>query len=188
MAYYIFVYKGQINGRGCAECVSDDWLNVEVTKEMFDNLGEYGNDYYIYENDEIVLNPNYEAIKLQEAKEAKYNEANDKAREYLENGNALYEFEEGKHIEATDGNIAKIGLRSTALILAEDFDTTFPWNTKEDENILINALQGKEIAEGLGAVQDEVWTVKFPAYLQAIDEAETVEEVEQIEIDYTRQQ
>ena len=65
MTYYIFVYKGQINGRGCSECVSDDWLNVEVTKEMFDALGEYGNDYYIYSDGEIALNPNYEQEQAQ---------------------------------------------------------------------------------------------------------------------------
>lgn len=121
---------------------------------------------------------------LNQAKENKYNEANDKAKEYLESGNALYEVEEGKHIEATDGNIAKIGLKSTALILAQDFTTTFPWNTKEDENIFLNALQGKEIAEGLGAVQDEVWTVKFPNYLAQIENAQTVEEVNNIVISY----
>lgn len=163
---------------------SSDVQNIEVSKEYYDNYQLYGSDYYIYDNGEIVVNPEYETTKLNEAKQAKYDEANEKAREYLESGEALYEFEEGKHIEATDGNIAKIGLKSTALILAQDFTTTFPWNTKEDENIFLNALTGKEVAEGLGVIQDEVWTVKFPNYLTQIDNAETVEEVEAIEINY----
>ena len=67
-----------------------------------------------------------------------------------------------------DGNIAKIGLKATALLIAQDFETTFPWNTKEDINIEINALEGKTIGEGLGAIQDYVWTVQFPEYVKAI--------------------
>ena len=129
-----------------------------------------------------------EEEKLQEAKEAKYTEANQKAFEYLESGNALFEFVQDEniyHIEATDGNIAKIGLKATALLIAQDYETTFPWNTKEDINIQINALEGQTIAEGLGNIQDKVWTVKFPAYNLAITEAETIEEVNAIEIDYT---
>ena len=126
---------------------------------------------------------------LQQAKENKYNEANNKAREYLETGSALFEFEKDEniyHIEATDGNIAKIGLKATALLLAQDYTTTFPWNTKEDININLNALEGKAIAEGLGAIQDEVWTVKFPYYITLIDNATTVDEVNAIVIDYTQ--
>ena len=125
--------------------------------------------------------------KLKEAKEAKYQEANTKARRYLESGEALFTFEKDEniyHIEATDGNIAKIGLKATALLMAGDTKTTFPWNTKEDINIQINALEGKFIAEGLGEVQDEVWTIKFPNYVNAINKAKTIKQVEAIEINY----
>ena len=128
--------------------------------------------------------------KLQEAKENKYKEAKDKAEEYLD-GEALFPVEkdgETYHIEATDGNIAKIGLKATALLIAQNFETKFPWNTKEDTNIMINALEGKAIAEGLGDIQDSVWTVQYNAYVEAIKEATTVEEVEAIEIVYTSEE
>lgn len=122
------------------------------------------------------------------AKQSKYQEANSGAFNYLQSGEALFPFIQNEttyHIEATDGNIAKIGLKATALLMAQDFETTFPWNTKEDLNIEINGLEGKAIAEGLGAVQNFVWVVQFPAYIKAIDDATTIEEVTAIEIRYT---
>ena len=128
-----------------------------------------------------------EEDKLNEAKEKKYQEANTKANDFLQSGEALFLFVQdgiNYHIEATDGNIAKIGLKATALLIAQDFETTFHLNTKEDINIEINALEGKTIGEGLGAIQDYVWTVQFPEYVKAIENAKTVEEVERIEIKY----
>lgn len=139
-------------------------------------------------NDELILNPDFEEEELLKAKQEKYNEANNKARDYLESGDALYPFVQNNvlyHIEATDGNIAKIGLKATSLLIVQDFETTFPWNTQEDITINLNALEGKNIAEGLGAIQDEVWTVKFPLYVSKIEEAQTIEEVKAINIDYT---
>lgn len=124
--------------------------------------------------------------KLQEAKQVKYEEASMKANNYLQGGEALFEFEEGKHIEATDGNIAKLGLSLINFILTQDTESTIPWNTKEDENVELNSAQLSVIVDGLKTVQAIVWTIKFPYYLQLIEEAETVEEVEAIEVDYTQ--
>lgn len=140
--------------------------------------------YYIIQDGELIINPDYDLEKLAIAKQDKYNEANNKATEYLEGGSALYEFEEDRHIEATSNNISKIGLRVANLVLKQDFTSTFPWNTKEDENIYLNAITGQEVAEGLGAIQDEVWTVKFPNYVAQIEAATTVEEVKAIEVNY----
>lgn len=128
--------------------------------------------------------PHYtEEEKFQIAKTAKYKEANSGAYTYLESGKALYEFEEGKHIEATDGNIAKF----TAYALGFIAGSTTPvvWSTKEDEIVTLNQEQVVDILQGLGAVQAQVWTVKYTAYVQAIEAAQTVEEIEAIVIDYT---
>jgi hypothetical protein len=46
---------------------SEDVQNIEVPEEYYNNARQYGNNYYIYENGEIVLNPNYE--QEQQAKE-----------------------------------------------------------------------------------------------------------------------
>ena len=123
--------------------------------------------------------------KLQEAKENKYNEANVKAREYLD-GEALFEFEEGKHIEATDGNIGKFTAYALAYVTGQLQPTdTVVWNTKEDETVELNQEQVSNILTGLGQVQAYVWAVQYNVYVEAIKEATTVEEVEAIEIVYT---
>ncbi len=143
--------------------------------------------YEIRETDEALEAWGYtEAEQLEQAKEAKYNEANTKAHEYLDGGNALFEFEEGKHIEATDGNIAKMTAYALAYITGQLQPTdTVVWNTKEDETVELNQEQIVLILVGLGQVQATVWAVKFPAYVQAIGEATTIEEVNAIIIDYT---
>ena len=141
---------------------------------------------YVLDGDEYVLkDAEYVSKKLQEAKEIKYAEANLKAFQYLESGKAVYEYAEGKSIEATDGNIAKLGLALVNFILQQDYTSTIEWNTKENENVQLNAELLQGIVAGLQAIQAEVWTIKFPVYNTQIAEAETVEEVEAIIIDYS---
>lgn len=125
-----------------------------------------------------------EEEKLISAKQNKYNEANEGAKKYLD-GDALYEFEEGKHIEATDGNIAKFTAYALAYITGQLQPTdTVVWNTKEDETVELNQEQVVSILNGLGQVQAYVWAVKFPYYVNLIESAQTLEEVQAIVIDY----
>ena len=143
-------------------------------------------DEYVLEGDEYILkDAEYIAEKLAEAKAAKYDEANRGAKKFLEDGEALFEFEEGKHIEATDGNIGKFTAYALAYVTGQLQPTdTVVWNTKEDETVELTAEQVNAILTGLGVVQASVWSVQFPAYVQAIEVAETIEEVEAIEIAY----
>lgn len=179
MSYYAFIKNNEINGCGQCPCSGDEIFCVEITEEIYNNI-----DHYLWNGTEIILNPNYDAKQLAKAKEAKYQEANLKAFEYLESGNAVYEFAEGKSIEATDGNIAKLGLALVNFILQQDYTSTIEWNTKENENVQLNAEQLQVIVAGLQAIQSNVWTVKFVAYNTAIEQAQTIEEVEAITINY----
>lgn len=121
--------------------------------------------------------------KLNEAKTDKYNEINNGARIYLESGEALFEVAEGKHIEATDGNIAK--LSAYALSFITGVQSEVYWNTKEDETISLNQEQLTQALMGLGEVQATVWNVKFPYYLKQLENATTVEEIKAITVDYS---
>lgn len=144
--------------------------------------------YEIRETEEALQAWGYtEEELLEQAKERKYREANQKAFQYLENGEAVFTYEEGKSIEATDGNIAKLGLSLVNFILTQDYTSTIEWNTKENENVQLNAEQLQVIVAGLQGIQAEVWTVKFVEYNTAIAEAQTLEEVNAIIIDYTAQ-
>ena len=146
---------------------------------VYTSVEETEENYILYDGTYLT-----ESEALEQAKQAKYTEANLKAFEYLESGEAVFTYEEGKSIEATDGNIAKLGLALVNFILTQDYTSTIEWNTKENENVQLNAEQLQVIVAGLQGIQSVVWTVKFPAYNLAISEAETIEEVNAIEIDY----
>lgn len=134
-------------------------------------------------NFEFTDTTEYIEKQLNLAKTDKYNEINNGARIYLESGNALFEIEEGKHIEATDGNIAK--LSAYALSFMTGVQSEVYWNTKEDETISLNQEQLTQALIGLGEVQATVWNVKFPYYLKQLESAATVEEVNAINVDYS---
>ena len=63
MKYYaIYNTKTEELSKAQCRCLNAECINMEVSKEVYDNLEKY-----IYQNGELVLNPNYEAE--QEAKE-----------------------------------------------------------------------------------------------------------------------
>ena len=123
--------------------------------------------------------------QLTDAKQSKYQEASSKAKSYLESGEACFVFTQGEndyHIEATDGNIAKMNAYLTGLQAGTFEEVT--WVSKEDEILTLNAEDVTTILLGLGQVQADVWSNQFLAYKNAIDEATTVEEINAIEINY----
>ncbi|MCD8377226.1 MAG: hypothetical protein LUB59_00395 [Candidatus Gastranaerophilales bacterium] len=127
----------------------------------------------------------YNTHRLSLRKEERLNEACNRAKEHLEGGYALYAVDDDNHIEATDGNIGKLTSYALAFItgtLSED--DTVEWTTKEDNVIELTQSGLSAALSGLGAVQAEVWNVKYPAYLEQINAAATLEELESIEIEY----
>lgn len=150
-----------------------------ITKEELDKDPKK----VIVQDGELVLNPDYPEIALQEAKEAKYNEALVGAKDFIEN-DAVYQFDENNSIEATDGNIGKM----TAYALGFQTGTIDKvyWTSKEDNVLELNAEDVLRILTGLGTIQSIVWNIKFVSYKNAIEEATTIEEVEAIVIDYTQ--
>ena len=48
---------------------SNDVQNIEVSEEVYNNAKEYGDNYYTYDEGEIVLNPNYEQEQEQKERE-----------------------------------------------------------------------------------------------------------------------
>lgn len=149
-------------------------------------------------NGELVFEEDVAEELLLEAKAAKYKEANEGARAYLESGEALYEMSwagmpnlqepvnKTYHIEATDGNIGKLSAYALGFITGQlgAGDVVY-WNTKEDETIALTQEQLGNALAGLGAVQAEVWNVKFPAYLARIEACTTADEVRGIVVDYS---
>ena len=153
----------------------------------------------------------FEREKLEKAKAIKYAEAASKAYSYLDDGKGLYEFTEGKHIEATDGNISKLtsymlelaqkeafyGAKDDLMVIVENILNMFngkihgeviQWSTQEDEVINLNVVQIVKILKGLAKIQSAVWCKKYKEYKQAIEEAQTIEAVKNIVIDYGKEE
>lgn len=130
--------------------------------------------------------------KLAEAKQAKLNEATDKAYSF-ENKDALITVSatnmmsrssETYHIEATLTNNIKLSAYGQSL----DETSTLPWNTKENVNVLLNKAACITLAGLMSRLNAKLWTVDFPTFLAQIEAAQSVEDVEAIEIVYQNPQ
>lgn len=124
-----------------------------------------------------MIDPDLGFLKAEKSKEAL-----DKANEYIAT-EALYEYEEGKHIEASTDNVAK--LTSYLLGLQQGIYKEIVWVTKEDEEVLLNLEQVIAILQGIARVQSEVWVVRYKHFINKINVAETADEIRAIIIDYT---
>ena len=179
--YFIFIKDNKTNGCGQCRCLNEEITNYEVSEELYNSFIE-NPEMYIWDGEAVIVDPDYNVKQLAKVKQEKYTEAKEKAYMYLESGEALYEFETGKHIEATDGNIGKF----TAYALKFMAGSTSPvvWSTKEDETVYLTAEQVNDILEGIGEVQAQIWTVQYNDYIVDINNAQTVEDVQAITINY----
>jgi hypothetical protein len=64
MSYYVFIQNGKINGCGQCEQLTQGVFNIEVNEEIYNNIEKY-----IYQDGEIILNPNYEEELEQKERE-----------------------------------------------------------------------------------------------------------------------
>lgn len=129
---------------------------------------------------DITDTPEYIAKHLAEAKEAKYKEALQKANEYQQNGSVEYK---NCVFEMSDSNRKNLSDTEEALKLMGETETT--WLDKDDNYIVltIEDIQYIRLNLILATIQ-QLWIVKYPHYKQLIEQAETIEEVEAIVIDY----
>lgn len=135
-------------------------------------------------NNEFVFadTPEWIANHLKEVKEIKMKEALDGAKSFIEN-EACYQFDENNSIEATDGNIGK--LAAYALGFSTGAMQEAQWTSKEDNVLTLDPNDLNLILIGIGAIQSFVWNVQYIQYKQMIETAQTIAEVEAIEIVYT---
>ena len=118
---------------------------------------------------------------LRRAKATKTEEALDKARDLEQNGTVEYKdcvfemsYSNRLNLENTQEALEKMGQESTE------------WNDKNDTivELTVEDIQYIRLNLILGRIQ-KLWIEDYPTYLELIEEAQTVEEVEAIEIDYS---
>lgn len=80
MKYYIYVEDNILKGAGCARCLNKEIQNIEVTETLCtDYISD--NDKYIYSEEKIIPNPNYEKILKERNKSEKISEIIEKLNE-----------------------------------------------------------------------------------------------------------
>lgn len=181
-------YYAQINSQNKlisidgSQIVSDEYnstdvQNIEVAEEYYENWQQYGKDYYIYENNEIVLNPEYESIKLQEAKEIKIQE-NDIIRD-----NALISGVTYDGILFDSDTDQKINLLATVSMMGDT--DTIEWFGMNNDSLICTKQDLIAIGGLITQLHSFVWN-KNAQIKELINNAQTIEEVNAIEIDYTK--
>ena len=174
--YYIYVENDKIIGYG--QCKCSNALNVEVDKELYDNFVE-NPDKYINQNGEIVVNPNYEAQKLILAKEAKQQENLAKANEAITNGYVVYK--NCKFETSTDN---QSNMTATAnLMQAQGIERT-PWLSKDNVSLELTLEDFLNIGALILEFKTNVWTNVYTNFESQIEAAQTIEEVEDLSIEY----
>lgn len=141
---------------------------------------DYEINKYIVVNGELVRNSDWDEEQFVKAKQLKYEEALTKAYEYQENGTVEY-----KNCVFEMSKANRDNLRDTveALTLMGETETT--WNDKNDKlvTLTIEDIQYIRLNLILSAIQ-KLWITDYPTYKSRIEQAETIEEVEAIVIDY----
>lgn len=153
-------------------------------KELDVSLSDINGQWYL--SDKCPMKS--DETKLTEAKDAKTQEATDKAYSF-ESKDALITVSatnmktrasELYHIEATLTNNIKLSAYAQSL----DETSVLPWNTKENINVLLNKAACTALTSLMSQLNAKLWTVDFPTFLAQIEAAQSVEDVEAIEIIY----
>ena len=65
--YYAFITNNKINGVGQCPILNEEYQNIEISEEVFNAISD-DKDRYIWDinNNEIIINPDYEEIKANE--------------------------------------------------------------------------------------------------------------------------
>ena len=154
---------------------SEDVKNIEVDKELYDNKQKYGIEYYTYQDGEIIKNPEWGNIYLEQKKQEKIEE-NDKNRDEKLNGGVTYNnvlFDSD-----TDQKVNLIGKISTL----NDGDNIV-WYGMNNDELLCNKQDLLNIGMMIEELHTYCWDRNSEIKLQ-INNAKTIEELESIDISY----
>ena len=174
--YYIYIENDKING--CGQCQCSNALNVIVTKEIYDDFVE-NPDKYIYQNDEIVLNPNYEVQKLAKGKEDKKEENLNKANEAILNGYVTY-----KNCKFETNTDNQSNMTSTANLMQTQSIEKTQWLSKDNILIELTLEDFLNIGGLILSYKTNLWTNIYAGIEAQIESAQTIEEVNNIVITY----
>ena len=172
MSYYAFIIDNEINGKGQCPCTADNLECIEISEEVYNNLEQY-----IWNGTEIVLNPNYDNILLEQAKADKI-ALNDSLRD-----TALLSGVEYQNVLFDSDTDQKVNLLATVNMMSDT--DTITWFGMDNQGLLCTKTDLMAIGGLITELHSYCWGMN--AYIkEQISEAQTMAELDRIEISYDR--
>ena len=181
MTYYAHINsQGILVGMDLAQMArdefgSEDVQNIEVSENVYKNREQY-----IYKNGKVVKNPNYTKEKLAELKSLKHSENDQKANEARYNKEFTITIQEHECVFDTKQTTQADLL--TAFAVCSSGETYDGWVTNNGVELDLTLEDVALISQTFKA-ESNVYG-QWNEYRQAIDGAETISEVEEMEINY----
>ena len=174
MEYYATITNGIIDGKGQCPCSGDNTFSVEVTKEVYDNLEQY-----VWTGSELILNPEWDNIQLNKAKDEKI-KLNDELRD-----RALLQGVEYQNVLFDSDTDQKVNLLATVGMMSDS--DTITWYGMDNKGLLCTKADLIAIGGLITELHSFCWGNN--AYIkEQIANAQTMEELEAIEINYNREE
>ena len=172
MSYYAFIIDNEINGKGQCPCTADNLECIEISEEVYNNLEQY-----IWNGTEIILNPNYDDILLEQAKADKI-ALNDSLRD-----TALLSGVEYQNVLFDSDTDQKVNLLATVNRMSDE--DTITWYGMDNKGLLCTVADLVAIGELITTLHGYCWCMN--AYIkEQIQNAQTMAELDEIEISYDR--
>lgn len=159
------LYKAQ------CECLSDFIENIKIKKSVYDNLEQY-----MYSDGEIVKNPEYPTIYLNEQKEKKIEE-NDTIRDEALIAGVTY-----KDVLFDSDTDQKANLMAIYQTMGDEDKIT--WFGKDNQALECSKEDIANIGALIAQLHTFIWN-KNAEIKEAIANAEDLETLDTIELDYT---
>lgn len=159
------------------EYSSTDIQNIEVTEEVYNNYLIYGYNYYAWINNEVIVNPEWDNIQLEKAKTDKIT-LNDELRDSALLGGVTYQ-----NVLFDSDTDQKVNLLATVGMMSDE--DTITWYGMDNQGLLCTKTDLMAIGGLITELHSYCWGMN--AYIkEQINNAETMEELESIEINYAR--
>lgn len=174
--YYAYIINDILSNGGQAPLIAENLENIEISEEIYNNL-----DKYIWDKSAktLLLNPNYDEEQLEQAKEDKNLENTMKAKMAVENG--YVEFKNAQF----ETNAQTVGdLTATMLWMQTYGIETYTWLSKDDKIVTLTLADFGILGGLIAGYKAHIWNEEYLSFKTQIDNAETVEEVKTIEIEY----
>lgn len=166
-------------------------INEVQKTEMTTVQKEYGelviapDGYYVCYRDNLTdgtKTADYEENQLARAKDLKNAENTAKAKQTIENGFVVYKNAEFETNAQTVGD-----LTATMLMLQQQQGKSVQWLSKDDKVVELSALDIGTLGGLIAEFKSDVWNEKYLFFKMLISQAETVEDVMGIQIDYAEE-